>query len=64
METCVYTEKKSDGYGTDWRTACGEQMRCESPIEVGICFPPKPNAYGKYCHYCGKQIVLKEKING
>lgn len=60
-ETCTYTEGKSDGYGTNWKTACGKRVRCEAPIEVGFSFAPKPNEDGKFCHFCGKEIVLKEK---
>lgn len=60
-DTCTYEEAQRTGYYTDWKTACGEDVRCDVPEEVGICFAPKPNEHGKYCHFCGKLIVLKEK---
>lgn len=58
---CTYTETGSDGYGTNWKTECGSNIRMEAPIEVGISFAPKPNEDGKFCYYCGKEIALKEK---
>ena len=60
-ETCLYTKTKSDGYGAEWKTACGEDIYCETPDDVGICFPPLPNEDGKFCHFCGKEIKIKEK---
>ncbi len=60
--TCVYTKQKIDGYGTDWTTSCGHAVRCESSINVGFSFDPLPNEDGKYCHYCGKLIELREAM--
>ena len=60
-ETCTYTKGKSDSYGTNWKTACGNHVRCEAPIDVGFSFDPLPNENGKFCHFCGKEIALKEK---
>jgi len=60
MITCQYTKIKSDSYGTNWKTSCGKEVRCEAPIEVGFSFDPLPNANGKFCSFCGKEIVLKE----
>jgi hypothetical protein len=57
-ETCTYTRKNSDGYGTLWTTSCGRKHYIEAPIEVGMSFAPLPNKDGKYCHYCGKQIKV------
>lgn len=60
--SCAYRKTSSDGYGTNWRTACGHRVRCEAPIEVGMSFAPLPNADGAiYCPYCGKLIELKER---
>lgn len=58
---CVYTQTGIDGYGTNWVTACGRFVRVEAPIEVGFCPAPMPNEDGKFCHYCGLEIELKEK---
>lgn len=58
QSVCKYTRIKSDGYGVDWKTQCGREVRCESPIEVGFSSAPLPNEDGDYCHYCGKIIKL------
>lgn len=58
IDQCRYTEGKVDGWGADWTTGCGRTVRCETPIDVGPQFPPLPNSDGKFCHYCGKLIVL------
>lgn len=58
IDQCRYTKGKVDGWGTDWTTGCGRTVRCETPIDVGPQFPPLPNSDGKFCHYCGKLIVL------
>lgn len=55
---CIYKKASSDGYGTNWKTQCGRRVRCEAPIEVGMSFPPLPNEDGKFCHYCGKEILI------
>ena len=60
-ETCTYTKGKSDSYGTNWKTACGNHVRCEAPTDVDFSFDPLPNENGKFCHFCGKEIALKEK---
>lgn len=58
---CEYKKKSSDGYGTNWWTECGHRVRCEAHIEVGFNSAPLPNEDGKFCHYCGKEIIIKEK---
>lgn len=58
MGKCVYT-KIQDGDPAIWETACGKQVRCEAPMEVGLGFPPLPNEHGKFCSNCGGKIVLK-----
>ena len=58
MSTCKYTKHSQDSYGTNWRTACGNKVRCEAPIDVGFSFDPLPNEGGKFCHFCGGLIVL------
>jgi hypothetical protein len=60
MKACTYTKVKVDGYGTDWHTSCGRDMRYESPIEVGFSFAPDPTEVGTYCTHCGGKIVLNE----
>jgi len=60
-DKCVYTKERQDGYGTDWSTACGRDVRCEAPVDVGWSFAPLPNEGGKFCHFCGKEIELKGK---
>ena len=61
MKTCTYTKKSSDSYGTNWTTQCGNGVRCEAPIDVGFSFDPLPNENGKFCHFCGGEILLKDK---
>ncbi|MFT4064315.1 hypothetical protein [Paraburkholderia sp.] len=61
--TCVYRKVAQDGYGADWKTDCGYEIRMEAPIDVGFGFAPKPTDDGrKFCGFCGKPIELKEKL--
>lgn len=58
-KTCTYKKVKSDSYNDYWKTECGRTVAVAAPIEVGMCFPPKPNEDGKFCPYCGGFIELK-----
>lgn len=59
MTTCLYTKKSVTPYRTTWETTCGNSVSCPVPEEVGMCFAPLPNEYGKYCSYCGKLIEVE-----
>lgn len=61
MTACVYTKGSSNGYEVNWKTECGNRVVCEVPTEVGFQRAPLPNETGKFCHFCGKKIQLKEK---
>jgi hypothetical protein len=59
---CEYRKVDQDGYGADWKTACGHQIRMEAPIEVGFSLPPLPTDDGhKFCGFCGRPIQLKDQ---
>lgn len=61
-ENCVYKKVGGDPYGDDWKTACGQRIRCEAPEEVGMSFAPLPNANGRlFCAYCGKRVEILKK---
>lgn len=60
-ETCKYIRRAVDAHGTNWKTSCGREVRCEVPEEVGICFAPLPNESGDFCHFCGKKIETNQK---
>lgn len=56
--TCQYTKSKSDGYGTNWKSQCDNEVYYSAPIDVGWAHDPLPNTHGKYCQFCGKLITL------
>jgi hypothetical protein len=61
QQDCVYTIKHQDGFVTQWRTGCAHETHISAPEEVGFSLAPMPNAYGKYCRFCGKVIVVGGK---
>lgn len=57
MGICYWTVTSTDGYGVDYITACGHRTRMVAPIEVGMCFTPKPTDGGvRYCKWCGGKL--------
>lgn len=60
-DTCVYTQISMNGYGTDWQSQCGHRLRIASPMEVGWSIAPLPNADGKFCSYCGREIEIRKE---
>lgn len=59
--TCTYKKGKADGFGTEWKTACGYDVYCSTPTEVGFSPAPLPNEVGRFCPYCGRLISLDAK---
>jgi hypothetical protein len=62
-DKCVYIKNITTPYGTHWKTKCGHGIYMEAPIKVGFSFAPLPNEGGKFCHYCGKEIEIRQKVN-
>lgn len=58
---CSYKKISQDGWGTNWKTSCGKEIRMEAPMDIGFMPAPLPNECGQYCAYCGKVILLKNK---
>lgn len=58
--SCQYTRSKHDAWGTDWATQCGNTRHIDAPMDVGIAAAPLPNAYAKFCPYCGNEIAIKD----
>jgi hypothetical protein len=59
-KVCKYTKTSMDGFGTNWKTHCGHEIRYKAPMEVGFAPAPLPNDYEKFCGYCGGKIILEE----
>lgn len=61
QQSCTYTVKEMDGFGTLWATECGEELYVAAPEAIGFSLAPMPNANGKFCRFCGKKIVLEDQ---